>query len=88
MASTPSRSHLGAAQTPQGFPDGLLQELTADDPDGSGEMTDEGMLCERAGVPVRTVSGEPTNLKITSRPDLEYARWLVEAGMIEPPILR
>jgi 2-C-methyl-D-erythritol 4-phosphate cytidylyltransferase len=87
VASTPVRSELGAAQTPQGFPAGLLQRLAAEASGLSADLTDEGVLCERAGVPVRTVRGDAENLKITNPTDLAYARWLVESGVITVPIL-
>jgi 2-C-methyl-D-erythritol 4-phosphate cytidylyltransferase len=86
VVETPARDALRAAQTPQGFPADVLRDIqrTADP---ARDITDDSLMCERAGIPVKTVSGEATNLKITSQADLRYARWLVEAGMIPRPTL-
>ncbi|MDX1395997.1 MAG: 2-C-methyl-D-erythritol 4-phosphate cytidylyltransferase [Gemmatimonadota bacterium] len=86
VVETPDRSSLRAAQTPQGFPAALLRELL-DGMSASAEITDEGVLCELAGLEVRTVPGELSNLKITDAGDLAYARWLVESGVIAAPSL-
>ncbi|MDH3733316.1 MAG: 2-C-methyl-D-erythritol 4-phosphate cytidylyltransferase [Gemmatimonadota bacterium] len=84
VVSTPERVGLRAAQTPQGFPAEVLRGLhESAEPDA--DITDDGVVCERAGIPVRTVEGDPRNLKITGPEDLEYARWLVETGVIRPP---
>lgn len=74
VVRTLDRSRLVRVQTPQGFPVAVLRELYAD---GIPEdATDDAAACEARGIPVRTVRGEPDNLKITSPPDLELARWL------------
>ncbi len=86
VVRTPARDELRAAQTPQGFPAHLLRELHRTT-DLAGDSTDDSVMCERAGIPVKTVVGEETNLKITSEADLQYARWLVEAGVIPRPTL-
>ena len=84
IVGTSDRSRLCRAQTPQGFPADLLRRLCATEP-GDACITDDAMLCERAGIEVKTVEGDPHNLKITSNEDLEYARWLIEKGLIVPP---
>lgn len=91
VVESPPRHALRRAQTPQGFPSGLLRRLQAEAATGretgtgDGGITDEGVLCERAGLSVRTVAGDPHNLKITDPEDLAYARWLVETGVIPRP---
>lgn len=71
---TLDRSRLVRVQTPQGFPLEVIRDLYAD---GMPEdVTDDAAACEARGIPVRTVPGEPDNLKITSPHDLELARWL------------
>lgn len=82
VVETPPRDRLRRSQTPQGFPAPLLRRLYAEADPGAA-ITDEGVLCERAGIRVRTVSGDRGNLKITGPEDLAHARWLVESGMIE-----
>lgn len=76
IVATLDRSRLRRAQTPQGFPRELL--LRAHREAGEGvEATDDAGLCERLGVEVRTVPGEPGNLKITTPEDLDRARRLL-----------
>jgi len=84
VVETEDRRRLRRAQTPQGFPGELLRDLHARRPP-SEDITDDALLCERDGRPVITVEGEPLNLKVTDPRDLEYARWLVETGVIGRP---
>ncbi len=84
IVGTADRSRLCRAQTPQGFPGALFRRLCAEVP-SSADLTDDAMLCERRGVGVATIEGDPHNLKITSSEDLAYASWLVESGVIAPP---
>jgi 2-C-methyl-D-erythritol 4-phosphate cytidylyltransferase len=84
IVGTSDRSRLCRAQTPQGFPADLLRRLCATAPEDAS-ITDDAMLCERAGIEVETIEGEPHNIKITSTEDMEYARWLIENGLIVPP---
>lgn len=84
IVGTSDRSHLRRAQTPQGFPAALIRRLCAETASGE-DVTDDAMLCERHGIEVATVEGEPRNLKITSSEDLAFASWLVESGLITPP---
>lgn len=86
VTGSPARDGLRAAQTPQGFPANVLRTLHESVEPGA-DVTDDGVMCERAGIRVDTVEGDPRNLKITDPADLEYARWLVETGVIEPPNL-
>ena len=88
VVKTVSRSDLGRAQTPQGFPwDVLARTHALGDGDAwelhdAAAMTDDAMLCERLGIEVSTVEGDPSNLKITTPADLAVARWMVENGLI------
>jgi len=81
IIETPDRRHLVRAQTPQGFPAVLLRECHRDAAERGFEATDDAVLCEAAGIAVRTVEGDPFNLKITTRADFVYAEWLVEEGI-------
>lgn len=74
VVETPRRSRLWAAQTPQGFRRSLLLEAFSRQRDGA-PATDEAMLVEGLGHPVRVVEGEPGNLKITTPEDLAWAGW-------------
>jgi 2-C-methyl-D-erythritol 4-phosphate cytidylyltransferase/2-C-methyl-D-erythritol 2,4-cyclodiphosphate synthase len=79
VVETPLRSRLWAAQTPQGFRRSLLLEAFAGQGAGGG-ATDEAVLVERLGHPVRVVEGEPGNLKITTPEDLAWAGWQLQRG--------
>lgn len=83
VVRTPPRASLRRAQTPQGFPAELLRWAYASGP--SRSVTDDALMVERAGCPVRTIPGDARNLKITESGDLEYARWLVDTGLIPAP---
>jgi 2-C-methyl-D-erythritol 4-phosphate cytidylyltransferase/2-C-methyl-D-erythritol 2,4-cyclodiphosphate synthase len=73
VAGTLPRQHIWLAQTPQGFRRdvfaGAMGSAAAD-----AEFTDEAMLAERAGYPVRVVQGDERNVKITTLDDLAAAR--------------
>lgn len=68
---TVARADLVAVQTPQAFDRVVL--LRAHDGDDA-DATDDAELLERAGERVVIVPGEPTNLKVTYRSDLDLAR--------------
>lgn len=79
VAGTVDRSSLVRAQTPQGFLSSLLhQALEAAGRDGF-TGTDEAVLMERLGIPVRWVEGDPRNIKITTPLDLKIAEALLDA---------
>ncbi|MEE8326018.1 MAG: 2-C-methyl-D-erythritol 4-phosphate cytidylyltransferase [candidate division NC10 bacterium] len=77
IQQTPSRDHLWIAQTPQIFQRDLIQEgvrrAVADGIHG----TDDAMLVERLGVPVKVVVSYPENIKITTTEDLERAEQIL-----------
>lgn len=77
IVRTVDRSRLRRAQTPQGFPLELLRRAHREVEAGA-EATDDAGLCERLGAEVRTVEGDPDNLKVTTPRDLERARRLLE----------
>ena len=77
VRSTPNRESLWCAQTPQGFRRQLLVEASST----AGPMflpTDEAMLVEQLGVPVRIVEGEDANIKITTQADMRWAEWSMQ----------
>jgi 2-C-methyl-D-erythritol 4-phosphate cytidylyltransferase len=74
VETTLDRSGLWAVQTPQGFRAALLREAHEKARrDGVGS-TDDAMLVERLGHPVRVVPGLAGNVKITTPDDLRRAR--------------
>ena len=77
IQSTPDRSHLWAAQTPQGFNVELLKQCHAEGVRQGWEVTDDAALFEKCGIEVRIVEGEETNLKITTPQDLAIAEFIL-----------
>lgn len=84
VVRTLDRSRLRRVQTPQGFPLGELRrahrEARTDVP-----ATDDASLCEAAGLEVRTVAGDPENLKVTTPEDLARAAWILERRAAATP---
>jgi 2-C-methyl-D-erythritol 4-phosphate cytidylyltransferase len=79
VTRTLDRRGLILVQTPQVFPRKVMETVygriwTGDIP------TDEAMMAEQAGYPVRWVQGSDANRKVTSAGDLDWARWM--AGRI------
>ncbi|MFQ3588867.1 MAG: 2-C-methyl-D-erythritol 4-phosphate cytidylyltransferase [Chloracidobacterium sp.] len=74
--ATPPRLTLYAVQTPQAFEAELLREAHAQAEADGFRATDDAMLVERLGVPVRIVPGPRWNLKITHPDDLPLAEFL------------
>lgn len=77
VVRTLDRSRLRRVQTPQGFPAGELRRAHRRARAEGWAATDDAGLCERAGLTVSTVDGDPRNLKITTADDLERAEWLL-----------
>lgn len=73
VRETIARNQIWLAQTPQGFRrQVLVAAMQAADP--SVDVTDDAMMVERAGYPVRVVDGDERNVKITTPEDLASAR--------------
>lgn len=78
IVSTPERATLRAAQTPQVFERELYLDALRKTADAGVEFTDDCALVEWAGVPVHTVMGDYTNIKITTPEDLPLAESILE----------
>jgi 2-C-methyl-D-erythritol 4-phosphate cytidylyltransferase len=74
VESTLDRSGLWAVQTPQAFRTALLREAHDKARREGVVATDDAMLVEWLGVPVRVVPGLAGNVKITTPEDLRRAR--------------
>ena len=74
MEETLDRRSLWAVQTPQGFRAALLREAHDKARRDGVVGTDDAMLVERLGQPVRVVPGLAANVKITTPEDLRRAR--------------
>jgi 2-C-methyl-D-erythritol 4-phosphate cytidylyltransferase len=67
---TISRDHVYRVQTPQLFSADVLHAVYGDY--ASSAVTDEAGLCERAGIPVRTVLGDSCNIKLTYPDEMPF----------------
>jgi 2-C-methyl-D-erythritol 4-phosphate cytidylyltransferase len=74
VTSTPPRELLRAIQTPQGFRRDVLERAHA----CGASATDDAALVELTGVDVTVVDGDPRAVKVTSPPDLELARTILQ----------
>jgi 2-C-methyl-D-erythritol 4-phosphate cytidylyltransferase / 2-C-methyl-D-erythritol 2,4-cyclodiphosphate synthase len=72
ITETIPRDEIFLAQTPQAFRRDVLAEAL--EAAAGADVTDEAMLVERAGIPVRIVEGDPHNVKVTTPDDLARAR--------------
>jgi len=71
IVETVDRTELWEAQTPQVFRRKTIEQAYA--ARGDLSATDDAQLVERIGQPVSIVEGSRTNLKITTREDLQLA---------------
>ncbi|MEM1254459.1 MAG: 2-C-methyl-D-erythritol 4-phosphate cytidylyltransferase [Cyanobacteria bacterium P01_H01_bin.21] len=77
IEATPDRSHLWAAQTPQGFDVALLKKAHKEGNSQGWAVTDDAALFEKCGLSVHIVEGEETNLKVTTPEDLAIAEFIL-----------
>lgn len=74
VETTLDRAGLWAVQTPQAFRSAVLREAHDKARRDGFVATDDAMLVERLGQPVRVVPGLAGNVKITTPQDLQRAR--------------
>ena len=79
VSETLDRRRLHAVQTPQAFRLGLLRGIFAVPEEDIIEATDDASLVERSGGQVALVSGEKTNIKLTSPEDIILAEAILLA---------
>lgn len=77
IRSTPDRSSLWYAQTPQVFKKRILEEAFIMAYGDRVTVTDESSLVERLGYKVKIVEGPPDNIKITTKEDLLLAELIL-----------
>jgi len=75
IVRTHPRERFHLAQTPQAFQYRLLARAYA--ASGGGSASDEALIAENAGIPVRVVRGSVRNIKIATPDDLLFAERLV-----------
>lgn len=83
VQATPERRQLWAAQTPQGFDVQKLKHCHKEGRRQGWEVTDDAALFEKFNLPVQVVSGEETNLKITTPGDLAIAELLLRQRLAQ-----
>jgi len=81
VVGTAVRESLFRAQTPQGARRDLLLGAVEALAGGDERFGDEAELLARYGVPVLTVPGDPTNLKLTTPSDVELVAAIATAGV-------
>ena len=77
IVSTPDRSQLWAAQTPQGFAVDQLRQAHATAAERGWSVTDDAALYERLGLEVQVLEAPPSNIKLTTPFDLAVAAALL-----------
>lgn len=80
VRGTVPRERLWRAQTPQGAARALLEEAHRRARAEGLHVTDDAMLLERLGVPVRLVPGSSLNFKVTTEEDFRLAELVVRSG--------
>ena len=78
VLETPEREQLWSVQTPQVFRKSLLEEAHQIAQQRQLTATDDAVLVEQLGFPVKLVHGSYANLKITTQVDLQIAEVLLE----------
>ncbi|MFH1684455.1 MAG: 2-C-methyl-D-erythritol 4-phosphate cytidylyltransferase [Candidatus Margulisiibacteriota bacterium] len=79
VTSTLNRNELWAAQTPQVFKKDIILKAFHDG-HGRYSVTDDAMLVEKLGIPVKMVMGSYQNIKITTPEDLIVAQGILRKG--------
>jgi len=78
---TCDRSRLRLVQTPQIFRyEDILKAHHKAQVEGWEEATDDAMLVEKMGIPVRVIEGSETNIKVTTPHDMALVRQLWNQG--------
>ena len=78
VIKTYDREKIWLVQTPQVFryKDILMAHRRAMEEDW-GEVTDDALLVEKVGIPVKVIEGSEENIKVTTLQDLELVRFLL-----------
>ncbi len=78
VESTPDRSKLWYIQTPQTFKYDLIYKAHESASNEGFLGTDDAMLAERMGVPVKIIEGSYNNIKITTIEDITISKIILE----------
>ena len=80
VGETLPRETIYLAQTPQAFQRDVLRRALEIGARDGVEATDEATLAEIAGLPVRLVDGDASNIKITTREDMALGEAIAARG--------
>jgi len=75
VIETLDREQIWMAQTPQAFRRATIVAAHQKAQEDNFYGTDDAMLVERMGIPVRMIEGFPDNIKITTTEDLAWAEY-------------
>lgn len=78
ITGTMSRDNIWIAQTPQAFQYNIIRNAHEQALKDGVNGTDDAMLVERLGIPVKAISGDAWNIKITTQEDLVLAEALLK----------
>lgn len=78
IEDTPLRERYWEAQTPQVFKRDLIEKAYALAIKNNIRATDDSMLVERLGIEPKIVMGSYSNIKITTKEDLELAKIIIK----------
>ncbi|WP_199805764.1 bifunctional 2-C-methyl-D-erythritol 4-phosphate cytidylyltransferase/2-C-methyl-D-erythritol 2,4-cyclodiphosphate synthase [Candidatus Bartonella washoeensis] len=89
VLETIPRTHLYSAQTPQCFPfERILDAHEKAMQTCKKEFTDDSAIAEWFGIPMRTIPGDPHNIKITWHEDFDTAHLYLQKKMLMFPDIR
>jgi 2-C-methyl-D-erythritol 4-phosphate cytidylyltransferase len=83
IIETLERDSVWLAQTPQAFRYDIIRKAHENARQQGYGGTDDASLVERLGVAVKIINGSRSNIKITSKEDLELARTMLEKGSFQ-----
>ncbi len=78
ISSTPDRSTLYLAQTPQIFDIQLYKAALKNATESSASFTDDASMCELMGTDVHITEGDYKNIKLTTKEDLHIAEIFIQ----------
>ena len=80
IEKTLARETVWLAQTPQAFKYFLIEKVHANAKKYGYTGTDDASLAERLGVNIKIINGSRSNIKITTREDLNFSKSIFQAG--------
>ena len=79
VASTLDRNRLWYIQTPQTFKYSLIYNAHCDADKSGFFATDDSMIAEKSGIPVKVIEGSYDNIKLTTIEDITIAKAIIDS---------